>query len=68
MNVKFLKPLLITLILSLLEASNLQNIEELTIPKCDGKKIEYSIYAKLDEYLKNENNIDVEIFTKILMI
>lgn len=58
MDEKFLKPLLITLILSLLEVSNLQNIEELTKPKCDGKKIEYSIYAKFEEYLKNENNID----------
>lgn len=58
METKFIKPLLISLILSLLDVSFLQNIEEITNPTCDGKKIEYNIYAKLDEYLKNENNID----------
>lgn len=58
MDTKFLRLFLITLIFSLLEVSNSQNIEEITKPKCNGKKIEYSLYAKFDEYLKNENNID----------
>lgn len=38
--------------------SNAQTIDELLEPKCDGKKIEYSIYGNLREYLDNENNID----------
>ena len=38
--------------------SNAQTIDKLLEPKCDGKKIEYSIYGNLREYLDNENNID----------
>lgn len=38
--------------------SNAQVLEELLEPKCDGKKIEYSIQANLGEYLKNDHNID----------
>ena len=49
---------LILFLLTLISTSNSQDIEELLKPKCDGKKIEYSIYANLKEYLDNENNID----------
>lgn len=38
--------------------SNAKTLEELLQPKCDGKKIEYSIYGNLSEYLANEHNID----------
>ena len=57
---------LILFLLTLFSLSNSQDIEELLKPKCDGNKIEYSIYANLREYLDNENNIDQrKIYTSL---
>ena len=35
-----------------------QNVSELIQPKCSSKKVEYSIFANMKEYLAHENNID----------
>ena len=40
------------------EISITQNIENLIKPRCDGRTIEYSIFANFEEYLENEKNID----------
>ena len=40
------------------EISITQNIENLIKPRCDGRTIEYSIFATFEEYFKNEKNID----------
>lgn len=52
------RSMLIIFLLSLIKVTKLQTIEELIEPKCDGKTIKYSISAKIEEYLENENNID----------
>ena len=56
------------LLLSLTKAEETKDleVEKLLQTKCDGKKITYSIKAKLYEYLKNDKNIDKrEIYEKI---
>ena len=35
-----------------------QKVSELIQPKCSSKKVEYSIFANMKEYLAHENNID----------
>ena len=53
---KFSKSILMFLIL--LDISITQSIDNIIKPKCDGRTIEYSIFANFEEYLENEKNID----------
>lgn len=60
------KSILLMFLLSWFNFSNSQDLEEILEPKCDGKKIEYSISVNLKEYIDNDHNIDNrEIYTTL---